>query len=201
MKIEKFNVEVDAVVMSPPTDHLWMANLIITYRLIGAFRWYVHERRITFNVANIHCNPDFGAAVLRGFNQHVAEISKDMKVKELILVSVEMFDSIDSVAKQIEDRYNINKNILKKYDKEEPVDPDDFGSLAMRLPCAKTRVVHPVHSRLAPLWVVVIDLNDGFKWTREQIADWLDNLHESGTLDLSFAGKSSEKFVKQEEES
>ena len=37
----------------------------------------------------------------------------------------------------------------------------------------------------APIYSLVIHLNDGHRWTREQIADWLDKLYEQG-VDLAF---------------
>jgi hypothetical protein len=36
------------------------------------------------------------------------------------------------------------------------------------------------------LWSQVQHLNDEHKWTREQIADWLDELHDSGEVNLEF---------------
>lgn len=41
-------------------------------------------------------------------------------------------------------------------------------------------------AKLTPLKLVIIHLNDQMKWSREQIADWLDELHESGAVDLEF---------------
>ena len=32
----------------------------------------------------------------------------------------------------------------------------------------------------------IIHLNDGHRWTREQIADWLDELHDSGEVNIEF---------------
>lgn len=38
------------------------------------------------------------------------------------------------------------------------------------------KVVHPIHGDKHPLNNVIMDLNDRYEWTREQIADWLDTL-------------------------
>jgi hypothetical protein len=34
------------------------------------------------------------------------------------------------------------------------------------------------------IWCLVQHLNDHHRWTREQIADWLDILHDSGVINL-----------------
>ena len=36
------------------------------------------------------------------------------------------------------------------------------------------------------IWGIVQHLNDSHKWTREKIADWLDELHDSGQVNLEF---------------
>lgn len=45
---------------------------------------------------------------------------------------------------------------------------------------------HPFISRKQTLWGLIQHLNDRHKWSREQIADWLDKLHDDGAVDLSF---------------
>jgi hypothetical protein len=60
------------------------------------------------------------------------------------------------------------------------------------LPCASKQVEHPIDGEVESLSWIVMDLNDGHKWSREKIADWLDKLHDDGTLDLSFADRTEE---------
>jgi hypothetical protein len=52
-------------------------------------------------------------------------------------------------------------------------------------------VLGEYHKKVSLKCAVMI-LNDLAGWSREKIADWLDNIHDGGTLDLSFAGKSQE---------
>lgn len=51
-----------------------------------------------------------------------------------------------------------------------------------KLPGMTKQVRHPVTKDQARLESVIIDLNDDHRWTREQIADWLDTL----SVDLRF---------------
>lgn len=65
--------------------------------------------------------------------------------------------------------------------------PPDFSSMAEQLPGVKQRVRCPCGSCNKqtfplPLRQVIIHLNDSEKWTRNQIADWLESLD----IDLEF---------------
>ena len=42
----------------------------------------------------------------------------------------------------------------------------------------------PVPKISQDLGSMVMHLNDGHKWTRERIADWLDELHDSGVVNI-----------------
>ena len=42
----------------------------------------------------------------------------------------------------------------------------------------------PVPKISQDLGPMVMHLNDGHKWTRERIADWLDELHDSGVVNI-----------------
>lgn len=46
-------------------------------------------------------------------------------------------------------------------------------------------VKHVCNRTHSPLKSIIMHLNDGHKWSREQIADWLDKLYEEG-VDLAF---------------
>jgi hypothetical protein len=66
-------------------------------------------------------------------------------------------------------------------------EPHTFGAslvdeLARILPNVRAEVRHPVTSVTMRLDLTIVSLNDTYKWTREQIADWLDTLD----LDLRF---------------
>lgn len=37
------------------------------------------------------------------------------------------------------------------------------------------------------LWRMIQHLNDGHQWTRERIADWIDELHDSGVINAEFS--------------
>lgn len=58
----------------------------------------------------------------------------------------------------------------------------EFEVLAGMLPGANLQVRHPVTYFPENLHDVIMELNDDYKWTREQIADWLESLD----LDLKF---------------
>lgn len=78
---------------------------------------------------------------------------------------------------------------------------DNFSTLAYELPAVRSMVKHPPmgdplsyvgkllkckgHEE-ADLMSMVIHLNDQHKWTREKIADWIDELHDSGIIDAEF---------------
>lgn len=51
-----------------------------------------------------------------------------------------------------------------------------LSQASQELPEIMRPVVNPVTGYLASLWNTVITLNDEQKWTREQIADWIETL-------------------------
>ena len=50
--------------------------------------------------------------------------------------------------------------------------------LSYKLPGASFKVNHPVTGTETTLRQVVISLNDTYHWTREEIADWLESIHD-----------------------
>lgn len=58
--------------------------------------------------------------------------------------------------------------------------------VTVKYPCLNTDICER-QGRQATIYGIIIHLNDEHKWTREQIADWLDSVHdpESG-VDLAF---------------
>jgi hypothetical protein len=84
----------------------------------------------------------------------------------------------------------LDEFIEKEEQKSQPFD-GLVGALAVMMPSMNVYVQHPVMNCNLPLCVVITDLNDHCKWSRERIADWLDKLHDDG-LDLSFTEKENE---------
>lgn len=52
----------------------------------------------------------------------------------------------------------------------------------MQIPGLQAQVKHPCTGNLDTLSSVIINLNDTQKWSREQIADWLETLDENPIL-------------------
>lgn len=73
-------------------------------------------------------------------------------------------------------------------------DSDILSSKSYELPGIRDRAVHPITGFTHPLRNIIMNLNDSYKWTREQIADWLDEISdptgESGP-DIRFKLKES----------
>jgi hypothetical protein len=57
-----------------------------------------------------------------------------------------------------------------------------------KLPGVNEEAKHPVTGRQAPLWNVIVDLNDRHGWSREQIADWVETLD----IDISFGSNNEQ---------
>jgi len=56
------------------------------------------------------------------------------------------------------------------------------SALATLLPGVREKVEHPLTKEITTLRYAIISLNDTYKWTREQIADWLETLD----IDITF---------------
>lgn len=68
----------------------------------------------------------------------------------------------------------------------------DLSSQAEQLPGVKEMVRHPMEPTLEDgLFQVIISLNDQFRWSREEIADWLETLD----VDLRFKVDTPDKVV------
>lgn len=82
---------------------------------------------------------------------------------------------------------------------------NEFAKLSEQLPGIKTEVAFPcdcvsrMYDPKADQYVeyphiikkglihaVIMHLNDQHKWSREKIADWLDELHDTGQVDIAF---------------
>ena len=74
---------------------------------------------------------------------------------------------------------------------------DEAAAFTRSLPNINTLVLYPIHDPKSKdhkhngtyrntIHSIVLDLFDHEGWSREQIADWLDDLHDEGKVDLSF---------------
>lgn len=55
---------------------------------------------------------------------------------------------------------------------------DSPASLATQLPGIFNVVRHPVNGKLDTIYLIIMSLNDRHKWSRDQIADWIETLDE-----------------------
>lgn len=70
----------------------------------------------------------------------------------------------------------------------------ELAILAESLPGIQRMVAHPLTGNKGTLYSVIMSLNDGHKWSREQIADWLDEIsdpEDKDGPDLRFRPKSA----------
>lgn len=54
--------------------------------------------------------------------------------------------------------------------------PTFFHELRAMFPCLDAKAVHPVRGVRDYIHTIIIDLNDECGWTRNQIADWLEEI-------------------------
>lgn len=86
------------------------------------------------------------------------------------------------------------KQYIHTYSKPAPMAYDNdsaFSVLSNELPGMSAVVEYPCAGEECmrvptSLRTVIIHLNDIHKWTRENIADWLDELHDSGKINIEF---------------
>lgn len=78
---------------------------------------------------------------------------------------------------------NLVENFLdyKKYDEQY-----QLRELVNRLPGMLERVKHPVTGKDGIVVSIVASLNDSHKWDRGRIANWLDELADSGEININF---------------
>lgn len=71
--------------------------------------------------------------------------------------------------------------------------PPSVSTISRNLPAMDARVEYPcacheITRRKGALWDVIQHLNDYHdNWTREKVADWVDELHEAGIINAEFA--------------
>ena len=91
-----------------------------------------------------------------------------------------------------------NSTVLKNIDENS----DQFRHKSRQLPGVENKVRYPcIHYSVAnTIWGIIQHLNDVDKWSREKIADWLDDLHDKGEINIEFdvetiSDKEIEEFV------
>ena len=65
---------------------------------------------------------------------------------------------------------------------------------AKSLPGVDTLVKHPVVGDEGSLYYVIMDLNDHYKWTRNQIADWIETLDIDTTFQMEYTEPTKEEL-------
>lgn len=81
--------------------------------------------------------------------------------------------------------YLVSLELVQSYKK----DAEALEVLSKMLPGANAMIFPPCackNTTKVPVRAAVIHLNDVHLWKREAIADWLDEVHESGEVDLEF---------------
>jgi hypothetical protein len=65
---------------------------------------------------------------------------------------------------------------------------------AKSLPGVDTLVKHPVVGDQGSLYYVIMDLNDHYRWTRNQIADWIETLDIDTTFQMEYTEPTKEEL-------
>lgn len=97
---------------------------------------------------------------------------------EVYLIEYRSLDILDELELDELDRLDIKSTITKAYKRSIGV-PGNAYEL-----CRDYNAIHPVTNKKNNLYEIVMDLNDGHMWTREQIADWLDTLPEQPVMKM-----------------
>lgn len=100
-------------------------------------------------------------------------------------ISLEIIDhGLDIINRYYEDLLKEVKANIVNMQKTLSKNPPAAASLATSLPGMDALVLHPDKDVAYEdhLYSIIIDLNDTCKWTREQIADWLETLD----IDMEF---------------
>lgn len=94
------------------------------------------------------------------------------------------FDTTVDIPLSISQIKNLYDTAVAAYpeNKAQPGSDSSLKQMASILPGVQESVQHPVNGCMYDLFYLIINLNDDHKWTREQIADWLETLD----VDLTF---------------
>lgn len=88
------------------------------------------------------------------------------------------------------DDINGYETVLSYYDEvTEWTAKQSLSDMSHELPGINTKVKYPCqcrHDKDDEVFSIIIHLNDKVHWTREQIADWLDELADSGQISIDF---------------
>lgn len=81
-----------------------------------------------------------------------------------------------------DDEWAAVKKLLAHVSTQFTGSPNSLSGMSQKLPGMNMLVKHPVTGERMNLWSVVQNLNDHNKWTREQIADWIETLDNVPTF-------------------
>jgi hypothetical protein len=116
------------------------------------------------------------------------------EVSEEFLANISEAGMICELAKKISANYdkNLLQAVISYHESVNGLIPKgiigqttNVEELSKQLPGVEQIAVHPVAKNVNSIRNIIINLNDVHKWTREQIADWLDSLD----VDLTFKVK------------
>lgn len=108
-------------------------------------------------------------------------VDKDLDIDFSVFVKSSTIDEFREFVKQY--LPNIDKEVLHRLDEQFYVTntliserENSPSHLAKFLPGVDEVVIHPVTKEKDTVFNIVINLNDCYKWPREDVADWLDSL-------------------------
>jgi hypothetical protein len=117
--------------------------------------------------------PDFSVMRYYLFEDSMKEVSD--KSKSVVMTEQLKYQPVNKWGETVKSKPFTNPAADVYHDNGEDNRVDE-------LPALNEMVIHPVMKQKMALKRVIISLNDGQKWTREQIADWLETLD----IDISF---------------
>jgi hypothetical protein len=122
-------------------------------------------------------NPDGKASGLKVF----MVMSETVRVKLFYKLSddTEKLKALIAAENLPEDVTKQLERITQAYNYEDP------STLSRKLPGVDLEAKHPVSNEKGSLWSIIISLNDAHRWTREAIADWIENTFD--TKDIAFS--------------
>src|SRR5690242_17302550 len=97
---------------------------------------------------------------------------------------IDDFDSIEDYKKAVLEVYENSRDYRIQMTALSHLLPN--ADAAIELPDEISLAVHNRVGVITTVREAVMLANDMAGWSREKIADWVDNIHDSGTLDLSF---------------
>lgn len=186
-----YDVQIKSNSFTYSNDNLWTGLFNIRYTVMKKFRAPV-EKEVILHIERDSSRPFpvAGRVLTRTMIDKIMQsqahgIGSTKEKVRLCEVINNMSHNVEHYFKVLKSNPDYNLNLKHQTQ-------GDFESMSALLPGYKQLVIHPIWRLPARLGSVIINLNDQCKWSRDQIADWLDTLHDSGTIDLSFADRTEE---------